>query len=114
MHMDDEGLPEEFENGFSPLHWAAQRGRRDLVEFIRQQVDGGSELLQARDSQGRIPLFFAERSGKQGLAYHLRRIGGATELVRTAQRRPDTEDLAPAYKKAGGAPRLPWPLAPDL
>ena len=101
MHMEDEGLPAEFENGFSPMHWAAQRGRRDLVEFIRQQVDGGGALLEARDLQGRVPLFFAERSGKQGLAYHLRRLTGNTELVRNMQR-PDTEDLAPAYKKAIG------------
>ena len=27
-----------FEHGFSPMHWSAQRGRRDLIEFIRQQV----------------------------------------------------------------------------
>eukprot|EP00434_Breviolum_minutum_P032274 symbB.v1.2.028540.t3/scaffold3034.1/size64915/3 len=100
MHMADEGLPPEFEHGFSPMHWSAQRGRRDLIEFIRQQVDGGHELLNSRDAQGRIPLFFAERSGKVGLAYHLRRIGGSADLlVRSSERRPDTEDLAPAYKK---------------
>eukprot|EP00435_Cladocopium_sp_Y103_P005130 s6054_g1.t1 len=76
MHMVDEGLPPEFEHGFSPMHWSAQRGRR------------------------RIPLFFAERSGKVGLAYHLRRIGGSADLlVRSSEKRPDTEDLAPAYKK---------------
>lgn len=100
MHMVDEGLPPEFEHGFSPMHWSAQRGRRDLIEFIRQQVDGGHELLNSRDAQGRIPLFFAERSGKVGLAYHLRRIGGSADLlVRSSEKRPDTEGLAPAYKK---------------
>ncbi|CAK9055882.1 unnamed protein product, partial [Durusdinium trenchii] len=38
MHMAEEGLPSEFDNGISPMHWAAQRGRRDLIEFIRQQI----------------------------------------------------------------------------
>lgn len=31
-----------FEHGFSPMHWSAQRGRRDLIEFIRQQVASAS------------------------------------------------------------------------
>ena len=29
-----------YENGFTPMHWAAQHGRRDLVEFIRAKVVG--------------------------------------------------------------------------
>lgn len=105
VHMKDEGLPGEpgepgYENGFSPMHWAAQHGRRDLVEFIREKVEKGSELLRSRDVQGRIPLFFAKRARRDGLAYHLSRIGGFSDLlVRSSKKRPDVEDLAPAYKK---------------
>ncbi|CAJ1360775.1 unnamed protein product [Effrenium voratum] len=99
MHMIDEGLPSEFEHGFSPMHWAAQRGRRDLIDYIRQNVAGGFELLRSRDSQGRIPLFFAERAGKVGLAYHLRKIGGSDEVLVRSEKRPDVEDIAPAYRK---------------
>lgn len=29
-----------YENGFTPMHWAAQHGRRDLVEFICEKVAG--------------------------------------------------------------------------
>lgn len=102
IHMKDEGLPGEpgYENGFTPMHWAAQHGRRDLVEFIREKVEKGSELLRSRDVQGRIPLFFAKRARRDGLAYHLSRIGGFSDLlVRSSKKRPDVEDLAPAYKK---------------
>eukprot|EP00435_Cladocopium_sp_Y103_P074518 s52_g49.t1 len=102
IHMKEEGLPGEpgYENGFTPMHWAAQHGRRDLVEFIREKVEKGSELLRSRDVQGRIPLFFAKRARRDGLAYHLSRIGGFSDLlVRSSKKRPDVDDLAPAYKK---------------
>ena len=33
-----------YENGFTPMHWAAQHGRRDLVEFIREKVVGAPSM----------------------------------------------------------------------
>lgn len=102
IHMMEEGLPGEpgYENGFTPMHWAAQHGRRDLVEFICEKVEQGQDLLRSRDVQGRIPLFFAKRAQRDGLAYHLSRIGGFSDLlIRTSKKRPDIEDLTPAYKK---------------
>jgi len=39
---DLKGWELRFEHGFSPMHWSAQRGRRDLIEFIRQQVASAS------------------------------------------------------------------------
>ncbi|CAE7345740.1 unnamed protein product [Symbiodinium natans] len=98
--MPEEGLPERFEHGFSPLHWAAQQGRRDIVEFIRRLVEGGHGLLASRDDQGRTPLFYAEREGRTGLAYHLRRVGGSAEdPFRPAVERPHVDSLPAAYQQ---------------
>ena len=33
-----------YENGFTPMHWAAKDGRRDLVEFIREKVVGAPSM----------------------------------------------------------------------
>ena len=41
-----------FEHGFSPMHWSAQRGRRDLIEFIRQQVASASAWRMVRTVVG--------------------------------------------------------------
>ncbi|CAE7735173.1 HYDIN [Symbiodinium pilosum] len=98
--MPEDGLPERFEHGFSPMHWAAQQGRRDIVEFIRRLVEGGHGLLASRDDQGRTPLFYAERGGRVGLAYHLRRVGGsAEEPFRPALERPQVDTLPAAYQQ---------------
>lgn len=87
--------------------WQSSVNLRQTNLKLVPAEDGGHELLNSRDAQGamdgtnielhwtkiealkgqwsifdptgRIPLFFAERSGKVGLAYHLRRIGGWAE-----------------------------------
>jgi len=97
MAQDD--MPERFEHGYSPMHWAAHRGRRDLVEFLRRLVDNGHSLLSSRDDQGRTPLFYAERAGRTGLAYHLRRVGGEADPFRPASERPQVDSLPAAYQQ---------------
>lgn len=110
----------KYDGLFSPAHWAAKRGRRDLLYFIHQQA-GGLAMLHARDDLGRTPLFYAERNRSVGLIHFLQsvlRSGGPSSgtlsqqpeaLDGTAQQRfsiiggtrvyYNVGKLPPAYKK---------------
>jgi len=61
MEVIDVGLQRlgpSWQDGFSPMHWAAQNGRRDIMIFLMRQ-EGGMQLLQMRDDDGRTPLAVA-------------------------------------------------------
>jgi len=55
----------------SPMHWAAEHGRRDLVEYLLRQ-EGGGALLHVRDRQGRTPLEVAAQSNQVSVLHFLR------------------------------------------
>jgi len=94
-----EGGSREFDGGFSPAHWAAQFGRRDILEFVRKQ-DRGLHMINSRDIHGRAPLFYAERSKRVGLAHFLRSdIGATVDAFRPTAERPDVAKVPPAYLK---------------
>eukprot|EP00438_Fugacium_kawagutii_P021111 Skav213901 [mRNA] locus=scaffold1439:75331:87799:- [translate_table: standard] len=57
-------LPRDGKEEPFPMHWAADHGRRDIMEFLLR-YPAGEDLLLQRDNQGRIPLFYAERAGNE-------------------------------------------------
>eukprot|EP00392_Amoebophrya_sp_AT5.2_P010405 g10465.t1 len=63
--------------GFSPLHWAAQCDRRDILEYLLSK-DGGKDLLLARDKKGRLPYDYALASGNKELCEWLAQIGATS------------------------------------
>jgi ankyrin repeat protein len=62
----ENGISTNFDDGFTPLHWAAKNGRRDIMEFLLR-LDGGRNMLSMRDKFGRAPLFYVQQTQKQGL-----------------------------------------------
>lgn len=90
------GALQEWDKGFSPLHWAAQQGRRDVMEYILTRP-GGADLLHLRDAYGRSPLAYAYASDRRAtIVYWLREELGA---------------IPPVYKPA--VPRPKFDCAPE-
>lgn len=88
------------QRGFSPAHWAAEKGRRDLVLFILQQA-GGEAMLRSTDDMGRTPLFYAERNKFVGLAHYLETVlGSGIPSFKPLQQQPDVSQLPAPYRKA--------------
>lgn len=91
--------PREYTRGFSPAHWAAEKGRRDLLLFILQ-LRGGEAMLQAIDNMGRTPLFYADRSKRIGLVYWVQSVlGSGVPSFKPVEKRPEVSKLPSAYKK---------------
>eukprot|EP00929_Paragymnodinium_shiwhaense_P035096 TRINITY_DN19005_c0_g1_i1.p1 TRINITY_DN19005_c0_g1~~TRINITY_DN19005_c0_g1_i1.p1 ORF type:complete len:2262 (+),score=559.31 TRINITY_DN19005_c0_g1_i1:162-6947(+) len=87
-------VSDSWEGGFLPMHWSAQHGRRDLLDFLTEQ-EGGRGIVLMRDARGRTPLYYAEREKKFALAEHLRQDldGGTIDqcLVPISMRPEDVE-----------------------
>jgi len=97
IYANDGELNSGWDSGFSPMHWCAQHGRRDLIEFIHQQV-GGKEMANSRDEKGRTPVFYAERGERLGLAHYLREEVGASVPAREVTgRRPNIGGIPARY-----------------
>jgi len=82
LHFGDRAPLQEWYGDFSPVHWCALHGRRDVLEFVRRQP-WGADLVDARDRDGRTPAFYAERERsrgqrRSGLIHYLRETVGAT------------------------------------
>jgi len=60
-----------------PMHWAAQHGRRDIVELLIGH-ELGKSMVNCRDRDGATPLFYADRAGYVSVAQYLRERVGAT------------------------------------
>merc|ERR1712136_433797 len=67
------GITKQFDSGYSPVHWSAENGRRDLIEYLRR-CPGGHELLRSPDTHGRTPEVYAQEGGRGGLALWLRKV----------------------------------------
>lgn len=92
-----DGFASNFQNGFGrggdhvpkPLaHWAAEHGRRDLLEFLRRQDES---LIHTEDRHGRKPLYYAGEAGHTGLVYYF-------SEGHVAVQRPDPNSLPEMYR----------------
>ena len=60
------------EYGASPLHWAAETGQRDVVEFL----PANKAEVNAKDDKGETPFHWAALMGHKDVAELLRQHGG--------------------------------------
>jgi len=90
----------EWDDGFSPMHWAAKNGRRDMMLFLLE-TEIGKSMLETRDKYGRTPLYYAQKTKRVGLIHWLKNDVGANSVapVQASQPRPSMNDLPPAYQK---------------
>lgn len=66
LDIQAEGPMKAWEDGFSPMHWAAKNGRRDIMEYLLNIRDGNAMLAQS-DKFGRSPLMYAQDAQRQRL-----------------------------------------------
>lgn len=89
-----------WDSGFSPVHWAAQNGRRDLIEYMIKR-NGGEEIVNVRDSQGKTPLAYSLPLRRLALFEWLRSEAGATAPPNVPPTaiisRPNMQGLPEAY-----------------
>jgi len=85
------GSATEFDEGFSPMHWAAKQGRRDIVEYLLALKDGGN-LLAAQDKYGCQPVSYASELISQWLQEEMSR------QMSTSIRREFMPDQAPPIR----------------
>jgi len=90
---------DSWDGGLSPMHWAAQNGRHDVVDFFLGQPGGvGHSMIGLRDRHGKTPLFYAEHLGKATVAQSLRAHSDtAAPPSPGPERRPETGGMSPAY-----------------
>jgi len=81
--------------GFSPMHWAAQQARRDIVEYLIRQK-GGRDLLNMRDNEGYIPRFYADAARRPEFVQYLVEAG-STLPMHPQERRPALNNLPSQY-----------------
>lgn len=86
-------------DGFSPVHWAAQADRRDIIEYLLQK-DGGEELLFVRDKKGRTPVQYAQGQGHSDMAAWLQEVGDDV-LRREQLAQPSAAGSRPQSAKSG-------------
>jgi len=102
LMFQDEGPSANWEDGFSPMHWAAKYARRDILEYMLRLPEGRS-LLQKRDIYGRAPLYYAQASKTETLSHWLQREveGGDAAPIEVIGGRPDDAiaTLPPQYAK---------------
>ncbi|CAD7958776.1 unnamed protein product [Amoebophrya sp. A120] len=82
-------------DGFSPLHWACQANRRDIIEYLIEKP-GGADLLTFRDKKGLIPYDYAKRETHQELCHWLEQLG-ATSAQALSDSVLEAENVPPAY-----------------
>eukprot|EP00929_Paragymnodinium_shiwhaense_P014272 TRINITY_DN12216_c0_g1_i7.p1 TRINITY_DN12216_c0_g1~~TRINITY_DN12216_c0_g1_i7.p1 ORF type:complete len:1796 (-),score=493.68 TRINITY_DN12216_c0_g1_i7:100-5487(-) len=92
----------DWDGGVSPMHWAAQNGRRDIIDFLLT-FTGAASMLHLRDKYGRTPLYYAEKAERHWLADYLREDIGGGEVATVEspkERRPaDLGTLSDTYLK---------------
>lgn len=83
----------EWKEGFSPMHWCAQNGRRDIIDYLLRREDG-KHMVHHRDKHGRTPLYYAESTRKRAVSDFLRHEAGGGEVapLQLVDRRPSGAD----------------------
>ena len=98
-------------DGFSPVHWGAQAGRQDVIEYLLT-VDGGPELLRARDKKGRIPYDYAKAQGHEEICRWFEEMGAQEpEVGSRGHRKGRSVGGSGADSRNEGASKL-WPTKP--
>jgi ankyrin repeat protein len=72
VQADSSLLSKKDSDGWTPLHWAAAYGQKDVAQFL---LDSGAEI-NARDGKGETPLILAQLNGHKDLEDLLRQHGG--------------------------------------
>lgn len=88
-------------NGFSPMHWAAQHGRQDIVAHLLA-VEGGRTLLGLADSTGSTPLYYAQLGKHAPLHSWLQDEAGArapAHVVLAAEQLPSFDRIPESYQR---------------
>eukprot|EP00971_Amphidinium_carterae_P303363 6028090-Amphidinium_carterae.1 len=96
VELLDQGV-KEYSLGFSPLHWAAHRGRTDVLEFLLSRGDVASQLLLSRDDFGCTPLAYAMAGNVPHLLQRLREAGA--DQVPAHQPRAPRPDISALSEK---------------
>jgi len=92
-----------WDGDFSPMHWCALHGRRDLLEFIRRQP-WGSDMVNMRDRHGCTPCFYAERQRSRGhkrsglISYLREEVGVIASPCQPTVNRPRDLSMLDKYK----------------
>jgi len=97
----------QFENDFTPVHWAAQSGRRDLLAYLLRDP-GYQSQLHKRDDFGRLPIAYAQDQASIGL---LKRAGSQGRPVESRIGTPRIQDewsVAVGQVETDGFYAVPW------
>jgi hypothetical protein len=78
LHNDEAGA--DWDDGFTPMHWAAKNGRRDIIEYLLR-MNTGPKMLQSRDQYGRVPLYYAQKSDRLALSHWMKEEVGNSETA---------------------------------
>lgn len=92
------GATPSWADGFSPMHWAAQYGRQDIIEYL-VSTEGGRALLEAPDSRGHAPLYYAQLGNRKSLIIWLTEELGTKAPVHTHQQTPTFTNIPESYQK---------------
>jgi len=96
VEVHSKGLDRDWDGGFSPMHWAAQHDRRDIMEYLLS-LDGGRDLLDARDKLGRTPLAYALEAKNVPMIQWLREQAGGVAPHQPMVARPDLRSVPAPY-----------------
>jgi len=96
--ISDTGLQNKvWDSGLTPMHLAAQTGRRDVLEYLIRQP-GGLPLLLMPDCYGKTPLQYAHSKQNTVLSAWLREeVGVNAPLIQVLAHRPNVDQLSPQY-----------------
>jgi len=87
-------------NTFSPMHWAAQHGRKDIASYLLEKSDGGGDaLLRARDHYSNTPLYYAQLGKQSAFEMWLKNEIQVDEPLHIEDKTPKFDDLPAAYKQ---------------
>mmetsp|Transcript_107685 Transcript_107685/g.169981 ORF Transcript_107685/g.169981 Transcript_107685/m.169981 type:complete len:1257 (-) Transcript_107685:15-3785(-) len=89
LQLHDTGPATVWDDGFSPMHWAARSGRRDIIEYLLR-LQGGLSLLASRDKYGRAPIYYAQSTKRPALTHWLQEqvVGDNVAPIQVQQGRP--------------------------
>jgi len=89
VDFHESGPNHAWDRGTTPLHWAAEQGRHDIVYYILG-LDGGDTLLGSHDHSGRNAVYYAQLRGHKALELWLQEqieISGVSAQMHKSEER---------------------------